>query len=54
MARFETHVEDETVRVVVENNDSQNASLEITDIVSVEPADVSVDPDSRGPSEPCR
>ena len=41
----ERQVEDETVRVVVENNDSQNASLEITDIVSVEPADVSVAPE---------
>jgi DNA topoisomerase-6 subunit B len=41
----ERHVEDETVQVVVENNASQNADLEITDIVSVEPADVSVDPD---------
>ncbi|MFB6133783.1 MAG: DNA topoisomerase VI subunit B, partial [Halanaeroarchaeum sp.] len=31
----------ETVRVTVENNDSQQADLEITDIVSREPKDVS-------------
>ena len=32
---------DGTVRLVVENHDSQNATLEITDIVSAEPTDVS-------------
>nr|WP_310795452.1 DNA topoisomerase VI subunit B [Halanaeroarchaeum sp. HSR-CO] len=44
----ERDVEDETVRVVVENNDSTNADLEITDIVSVEPTDVVVDPEDPG------
>ncbi|AKH97978.1 DNA topoisomerase VI subunit B [Halanaeroarchaeum sulfurireducens] len=35
--------EGETVRLVVENNDSTNETLEITDIVSTEPAEVAVE-----------
>ncbi|MFB6069930.1 MAG: DNA topoisomerase VI subunit B [Halanaeroarchaeum sp.] len=37
----ERQFEGDTVRLLVENNDSQQASLEITDIVSHEPADLS-------------
>ncbi|MFB6132095.1 MAG: DNA topoisomerase VI subunit B [Halanaeroarchaeum sp.] len=44
----EREVEADTVRVVVENNDSTNADLEITDIVSVEPSDVVVEPSDDG------
>ena len=41
----EREVEDGTVRLVVENNDSTNAEPEITDIVTVEPAAVEADGD---------
>ncbi|MFB6113521.1 MAG: DNA topoisomerase VI subunit B [Halodesulfurarchaeum sp.] len=37
----EREVDGETVRVIVENNDSTRADLELTDIVSSEPADLS-------------
>ncbi|QGN06548.1 DNA topoisomerase VI subunit B [Halorhabdus sp. CBA1104] len=42
---IEREVEDGTVRLVVENNDSANAEPEITDIVTVEPDDVHADGD---------
>jgi DNA topoisomerase-6 subunit B len=38
---IEREVEDDTVRVVVENNDSTRAALEITDIVTEEPKGLS-------------
>ncbi|WP_135662649.1 DNA topoisomerase VI subunit B [Halorhabdus rudnickae] len=41
----EREVEDGTVRLVVENNDSTNAEPEITDIVTLEPADVKAEGD---------
>ncbi|MFB6128275.1 MAG: DNA topoisomerase VI subunit B [Halorhabdus sp.] len=39
--------EDGTVRLVVENNDSTNADVEITDIVTAEPANVEADDEAR-------
>jgi DNA topoisomerase-6 subunit B len=35
----ERQIEDETVRVVVENNDDTNAEIDLTDIVTAEPVD---------------
>jgi len=42
---LERQREDGTVRLVVENNDSTNADVEITDIVTAEPANVEADGD---------
>ncbi|ERJ05150.1 Type 2 DNA topoisomerase 6 subunit B protein [Halorhabdus tiamatea SARL4B] len=42
---LERQREDGTVRLVVENNDTTNADVEITDIVTAEPANVEADAD---------